>query len=120
MLDIAAFFVVVLVLPLLLVAVAASALLALWSLVSRHSFSWAKLPAAMFAAIRLELAFLVVGGFLLAVAFGNAVGYGFPVLIGLATVLVGVLSFLYFLAAGVPRWCQWSTWRERVWPSVRA
>jgi hypothetical protein len=120
MLDIAAFLAVVLLLPLVLAVISALVIVALWSLVSRRRFPWARVAAAMLAAMRLELAFLVVGGFLLAVLFGGAVGYGFPVLVGLATVLVGVCGFLYFLVAGVPRWCEWSTWRERIWPSVQA
>jgi hypothetical protein len=117
MLELLALVVLVIFLPTGLIALAAGGILFLWWLVTGRPMKWTWLWSALLAAFRLELVFLIGGGFFMGIAFGKVLYLSYPIVMAILTLCVGTVSFLYFLCKGVPRWMEWRTWARVMFPA---
>jgi hypothetical protein len=99
-----------------LIAVASLFLLAAAAL-RRAPFQTLSVMPALFAAFRLQVVFVIGAGVVLALLFGRALVYGFPALVAVLTVPVGVIGFVVFASRGIPAWLTWPAWRRVLsWP----
>jgi hypothetical protein len=72
---------------------------------------------ALSATIRLEFAFLVVGGIVIGVVFGKTLYIGFPIVMVTLTLGIGLVGFVYFFWKGIPRWMEWRNWVGVIFPA---
>jgi hypothetical protein len=85
--------------------------------VQRKPFSWAARISAFSAACRLQLAFVLGPGVLIAALFGQVLYLGTVPLISFLTLVVGVLGFVVLSVRGIPLWLTWQAWRRVLsWP----
>ena len=99
--------------PVALVALPLSLLWWLWKVAKHRRPSLQHPLRALASALLLQIVFLVLGGFVIAVLFGRVLGMAGPLLIILLTLAVGLLGFIYFLFKEAPPLFQpeaWSRW----------
>jgi hypothetical protein len=120
MFDVLAVLVFVLLVPTALVGLL---VLPLWWLlkVTTHRAPSLQHPLrALASALLLQIVFLILGGFVIAILFGKALGYAGPALIFLLTLAVGLVGFIYFLFKEAPPAFQpraWSLWVKSLFKS---
>lgn len=102
--------------PTCVIALASTVAFFLWCLATGRAMQWARPWSAFLATIRLESVFLVVGGFVIGIAFGKALYFGYPIVMAILTLCVGTFGFLYFLWMGIPQWMEWRKWISVIFP----
>lgn len=117
MLELLLFAVMVVLLPTCTLALASWGVLFLWSLLARRPMDWKRPWAALLAALRLKLLFLVVGGLVIGVTFGKALYLGYPILMAILTLCVGAIGYVCFVLRGIPPWMEWRKWMRVIFPA---
>ena len=120
MFDVLAAFVFGVLVPTALVALPISLLWWLWKVAKPRRPSLLHPLSALASALLLQIVFLVIGGFVIAVLFGRVLGMVGPVLIVLLTLAVGLAGFIYFLFNEAPSMFQpqaWSRWVRSLFKS---
>jgi hypothetical protein len=117
MVELIALVILGIIFPTCIFALVSAAGLFFWFLATGQHMQWVRPWQALLATIRLELIFLIVGGFFIGVAFGKALYLSFPIVVAVLTLCVGAVGFLYFLWKGIPRWMEWRNWIRVIFPA---
>ncbi len=97
MFDLMSVLVVSIFLPTILFSLMVLIFFILRLLIKRVQFSFHKLLKALVCTLILEVAFVIIIGFIFAVAWGRSLGYAYPIMVILLTLIFGIKTFLHFL-----------------------